>query len=605
MSILDNFVYEKIRPVQRNVLLEVDEALKSYDFLICECPTGTGKSGIIATTALTLGSSYVCTASKLLQKQYINDFHWMKQIVGRNNFKCVDPIDENYRLVQIDSLRAQKRLDKAGQDKIERQIAEIMNMSKTCSEGDCVIKSSYNCPVKPKGEYYVADGYGTLQEVIHRPEAPMYEDEEVEWCRYFEQKHIGLTAGHTVMNYKYFFSLFFHSRDDLMGKELLAFDEAHSIENEIIDFIGITLSRKHYEGYEKDFLQDADLIKGAMINVEDLKFPKDNVEEIETWIAYLDKQRKWMASAVKWLKQKYEGVGLKKEVKVAAVSNLSNMYERIEQIVSNIILDKENWVIDVKFENFDKTMIKDVKLYPIEAGRYIKPVFDTAKKKMFVSATLFDRDTFAKMIGINPEAIKFIRIKESPFPVANRQILAFNLGEMNYQTMPTMLPQIASNIDAIMENHSDEKGIIHTTSYTQCDHIAKNLSAINRKRLLVTGGYGVSQEDILRQHGESDNTVLLSPSLHQGVDLKDDLSRFQVIVKIPYPDISDKRTKIKMTRDYKWYLWQTLLRLVQAYGRSIRNEEDRAVTYVLDSKIKKFLTNRMLPEYVREAIVLR
>jgi ATP-dependent DNA helicase DinG len=47
--------------------------------------------------------------------------------------------------------------------------------------------------------------------------------------------------------------------------------------------------------------------------------------------------------------------------------------------------------------------------------------------------------------------------------------------------------------------------------------------------------------------------VLISPSLHLELDLKDDLSRFQVIVKVPYPDRSDKWIEAKSERDQEWY----------------------------------------------------
>ncbi|MGB6527729.1 MAG: hypothetical protein WBF33_06445 [Candidatus Nitrosopolaris sp.] len=32
----------------------------------------------------------------------------------------------------------------------------------------------------------------------------------------------------------------------------------------------------------------------------------------------------------------------------------------------------------------------------------------------------------------------------------------------------------------------------------------------------------------------------------------------------------------------QWYIWQTGLRLIQGYSRSIRSKEDWAKTYVLD-----------------------
>jgi hypothetical protein len=60
-------------------------------------------------------------------------------------------------------------------------------------------------------------------------------------------------------------------------------------------------------------------------------------------------------------------------------------------------------------------------------------------------------------------------------------------------------------------------------------------------------------------------------SLQLGLDLKDDLSRFQVITKVPYPSLGDRWINEKRRRNEQWYKWQTALKLVQGYGRSVRS----------------------------------
>lgn len=88
------------------------------------------------------------------------------------------------------------------------------------------------------------------------------------------------------------------------------------------------------------------------------------------------------------------------------------------------------------------------------------------------------------------------------------------------------------------------------------------------------------------------------------MDLKDDLSRFQVLVKVPYPDLSDTGVRIKLERDTMWYDWQTALRPVQMYGRSVRSETDHAATYVLDFNFTLFLDKHreLFPDYFLEAL---
>jgi ATP-dependent DNA helicase DinG len=84
-------------------------------------------------------------------------------------------------------------------------------------------------------------------------------------------------------------------------------------------------------------------------------------------------------------------------------------------------------------------------------------------------------------------------------------------------------------------------------------------------------------------------TVLISPSLHTGLDLKDELSRFQIITKVRYPNKSDRWTNAKRNKDTEWYYWQTALKLIQAYGRSVRSKDDWAKTYILDSAFGYFV----------------
>jgi Rad3-related DNA helicase len=100
----------------------------------------------------------------------------------------------------------------------------------------------------------------------------------------------------------------------------------------------------------------------------------------------------------------------------------------------------------------------------------------------------------------------------------------------------------------------------------------------------------IQRDEIIKEHiNATKPTVLISPSLHLGLDLKDDLSGFQVITKVPYPSLGDRWINEKRKCNEQWYKWQTALRLVQDYGRSARSKEDWATTYVLDSAFGYFV----------------
>ena len=78
-------------------------------------------------------------------------------------------------------------------------------------------------------------------------------------------------------------------------------------------------------------------------------------------------------------------------------------------------------------------------------------------------------------------------------------------------------------------------------------------------------------------------------SLWEGVDLKDDLSRFQIIAKVPYPNSTENWVKKKMNLFPFWYRSVAMTKLLQGTGRSVRNMQDWAKTYMLDSNIEHML----------------
>jgi len=92
--------------------------------------------------------------------------------------------------------------------------------------------------------------------------------------------------------------------------------------------------------------------------------------------------------------------------------------------------------------------------------------------------------------------------------------------------------------------------------------------------------------------------------MSEGIDLKDDLSRFQILTKIPYPNLGDERIKIRCKRDYTWYVNEAVKGIVQAYGRSIRTEKDHADTFILDGCFEDLLhrNGKLFPKWFIDAL---
>ena len=148
--------------------------------------------------------------------------------------------------------------------------------------------------------------------------------------------------------------------------------------------------------------------------------------------------------------------------------------------------------------------------------------------------------------------LRSVKLIDRPdFPIENRPIYQLDIAYLNFKTLGLELTQraIANAVDRIMSLHKNDKGIIHTTSYAQAKFIEKYISPNNNKRLIYTDPER-PREEVTAEHFRSTKpSVLISPSLHTGLDLKDERSRFQILVKVPYPSKGDRWISAKMEKD--------------------------------------------------------
>ncbi len=554
-----------MRERQRSVLLEIESAVKSgYKNIFLEAPTGFGKTPVAITLARYLGSSHICTATKDLQAQYRRDFPFVFEVKGRGNFPCV--------------------------------VKEDMGLDESCDYGPCVQDEDYDCAFKTRLLDYDVVGQGTAQELVRiNPLAEkVYVDAmkkqsrlvELSWrpCHYFHQKWVGAKASHTVYNYRYFLSDIFYA-GTTQKRKLLVLDEAHRLESEVGDFRSVTVS------------------KNSLRFLPRFQMPEGAVEDVDTWLDFLSRLQEKL---LRFIEQATEAIDRGRVAEPYTERNLIDAISR-EKNLSAVLYDmrgsKKNWIVS-SIQRDEHDAISRATLTPLETASYFGEIIDKGTIAFFMSATILSKDYLCKVAGIKPDAARFIQVGESDFPVKNRPIRLMNVAWLSAKTMQESLPKIAKAADNIMSMHKNEKGIIHTTSYAQLQFIRDNLSRENASRLIETGS-SLEREEVIARHAASRKpTVLISPSLHLGVDLKDDLSRFQVIVKVPYPDLTDRKVAEMKKRDPRWYTWYTVLRLAQSYGRSVRNKDDFATTYILDSNIDYLLKSAqdMVPKWFSEAI---
>jgi len=401
-------------------------------------------------------------------------------------------------------------------------------------------------------------------------------------CNYKQAKMKFMQSSESVTNFSYFLAETSYA-GKLIPRKLLVIDEAHNTDTELGGFIEISMS----ERFAKTALK---------INMPDITTQK------QAWRWIIDDYHPKLKAHLLHYEVMLEKMGIQDKIKTDFI-NIAKQFEMLEKHESKVsrfveLYDEENWVFNL-VEGEGQSMRK-LEFKPIDVSGYAEQIlFKSGSKVLMMSATILNREGFCKTLGITEDQCSFISIP-SPFPPENHPIMAFPIAKMSASTIDQDLPKLAEAVRSILAQHPNEKGIIHCHTFKIAKYLQQHVKS---PRILIHGSEDRIQK--LQEHMTSPKpTVLLSPSMQEGVDLKGDLSRFQIICKVPYPYLGDKIVKKRMHRWTWWYPLQTAKTVVQALGRSIRSSDDHAVSYILDADWHRFYDkhSELFPESFKKSI---
>ena len=415
------------------------------------------------------------------------------------------------------------------------------NVCQTCDEGRCIIEG-FDC-----------------KHSIKNTTPPT--------CSYYHQKYDALNAKTIIANYHYMF-LELNYVEDFTKRQLMICDEAHNLESMLMNQLKLEFSKKELREYIKYDLED-DLIETL------------NNSSYNEWVLFIEEIK------LMYVKELEKIENISKPELLVKISSIKQKINDCNRFITNIQFDPGSWIIDFD-EEFEVLEFK-----PLKVENYAPTtLFDFADTCIFMSATIPDYELFAKWLGINKDEIYAIR-KKTPFDASRNPIIVSDKYNLSKSNIRVNAKKTIGLIQEILNNHEDEKGIIHTVS-AQCMYFL--MDNLNDKRLI--GHNTKNRNDVLEEFKQSkDPLVLVSPSMDEGVDLPGEECRFQIIYKIPYPDLGSKQVRERLRIDDEWYDYKTSLRLVQTHGRGMRFEDDYCTTYFIDSRLKHYvLSSKFIPD---------
>lgn len=533
------------RDTQVSALQKIETAIsKNKKFIIVCAPTGSGKSHIGASIAL---SSKKCP-NKFIEM--IDDLSLYEK-------------DDYSRYVYEEDVMAMGNhratvctVTKALQDQYNNLFESHSVVFKGKTNYMCQVDNNFDCETAP----CVADPYLKKKCQVDKV------------CDYYNARDNSLGHNFSVMNYSAFLCLPQHTKQ----VEYLICDEASELEDEICSYYTVTIN----------YMRLASALGKSKIK----KLKTENLNDGYTWLRDLGEELKFEYDKFAHRLTKIKNNKRKLAVEISNFKTVKSLYDNIIVLLSNWY--KTEIVIECKSD--------DVTFTPLYVNNLAASFFDCAKHVILMSATIIDAPNFARRLGINDyEYIEVANTFDSKKSPIYCKVAKYNL---NYNNIDNNLPKVITQIEKICNHYNDKKGIIHTHSFKITELIQKKLK--NNKRFLYREP-GVNNEKLIELHeNNSKPTVVVSPSLTFGTDLKDDLGRFQIIVKLPYPSLASKKIKTLFERDKAWYANKMLNALVQACGRCTRHKDDYSDTFILDGQILQVLKMNWtkLPDHFKTRI---
>jgi Rad3-related DNA helicase len=385
-------------------------------------------------------------------------------------------------------------------------------------------------------------------------------------CYYYNARNEMLKKKFSTLNYSMFFSLPEH----LKQRKIIVCDEGSELEEQLVG----------------QFSCEIDIAFLVKTKTKMLSFPvEESPKKVLAWLNDL------MLNLITNIED--HKLQMKEHKGKPTFYKVSGDYTKLSTILKNIqLLIATFYHSEYIIERIDKV----IKFTPLKVDVLAQQIFDHADYVIIMSATIIDPPNFCKSLGI--KKYEYIEV-DTEFDATKAPIKINTKQRINYKNLNTMLPKLAEQVEDLLEHHQNHKGIIHTHTQYIADYIRNN---VDNDRLLCREA-GVKNEEILKMHENStDPTVLVSPSMTYGVDLKGDLAEFQIVLKAPWLPTKDKRVGKMMEIDREWYVNKMLCALIQACGRGIRSLDDECVTYILDGSIYDVIKDntKKLPKYFIE-----
>lgn len=424
-------------------------------------------------------------------------------------------------------------------------------------------------------------------------------------CTYWNNKLVAMGEQTAVVTFAYLIVDTMlgeggHAFDD---REILVVDEAQSLENQVANlFAGFTVSPYTlpafiFTGETKDLDMDASR--------------HDDVDDI------VSKLYAGCETLCKMAERKdYPFTFRGARVHESDVEDVKSFMSKVEWYWYETQDEDRDWVVETDMVHDQKgRKVKTFRLVPVKIDRFLQNfVWNRADTIVLSTATMpyrSDPKLWLDRIGLDPEEITGrVVTSPMPFPAENRPIhLDHTVCKMSGRGDEDNWESIMVKLNELAGKHPGQNGLIHSASYKRANRIQE--SAKQRKyqhlyRNVMVHDPEADADETISEWLGSDENILVSPSMMEGISLAGDTCRWQVLLKVPYPSTGDNRVSYLLDETpevgWDWYNETAANKIVQSAGRAVRHPTDKADYYVLDTAFNQLRRKVTFPAWFEEAI---
>ena len=605
------FPLEKIREPQKLIMDNIDKILveNKHKATIINAHTGTGKTLALLFPILKFLEKNPDFRVIIATRTH-NQFLPYLQELKRLNFTNYSFL---YGKPSMCSMKSSSKFDDGMCQVLKKNSrnnlsGENKNRAIGCKDYEEMIEE-----VEVKGKTIIKFKDYRLNEIIEKNLQGKFVNEKIIYdvalkykvCPYYLNTYFCKKLKLICLNYNYLFA-FEHTIEQLgfnPKKTIVVIDEAHNIDNAIFSIHNKNLSIYKIKSLKRDKTDEklSKLLPELEVKIE--KIASKNTDQI------LDTKEFLNLGITKDEILECE-IDYKTQITKLSDEDLINHKRKIISIFEFLldIYEKyENNSIDKIFHHL--TFEKDkVKIQYIDCSKYLLKLTNKYFHSFFMSGTLYPIDSYEKKFF--KENNKTYKIQtDNPFPKENRKIYIVN--NVTTKWMARNNSQHTQTVEKMFKNiyskYKDKNIAIFFTSYGMMNKYSDYMKKLSCNVLIQNGTEKKINKDIIENFENNKGNILMAVQkgvFSEGYDWKN--IDVVIVFGIPYAPWNILQKEInsfyykKFGSMFYGYDLPAMNASLQSIGRCIRNETDKGIIVLADSRFKESKIFKHLPKYIRE-----